>query len=214
MISHPCQFRHAAGVLARGVELGIALGVGCLNLGATQGESREAIRAGWGAYDPNIRRAHLEAQAARKESVAVRKTTKPETGQSPPQTPATDGTKLILPDMVVTAEPAVSLPRSHVPKPARQLEAEPFESPEARRARLVRKHFTELEQVLSLGRLPLFNHALLRRAVSKEAGESSARQLNHIAYLIELSDLAGLDSPEERGKLISEYLKALQMRPR
>lgn len=202
--------------LGRAGRLSIALGLGGLVLEATPSESRKAILAGLETYNPDIRRDYLSAQEAKKEATAANKT-KQAAARQPVQKqpePISDEAKLVLPDMVVTGEPHINLPRLHAPKPAKQIEAEPFESGEARRARLVKKHFTELEQVLGLGMLRLFNRSLQRRAASREAIESGVRQLNDIAYLIELSDMAGIDDPEEREKLISEYLKASQLRAR
>ena len=123
---------------------------------------------------------------------------------------------LILPKMTVNGpkEKTPSLPRLFVQPPARDLPAQPFESPAARNARLVRKHINPFDHLLNQHPLPLIGGSLLAKAEAAEAREISATQLNNIADLLELSLLTGTETLEEQKKLRAEYLNALTDRPR
>ena len=134
---------------------------------------------------------------------------------APTVTSANKGT-LVLPKMTVNGqkEKAPPLPRIFVQPPARNLPAQPFESPAARNARLVQKHINPFDQLLNGHPLPLIGGSLLAKAEAAEAREVSATQLNNIADLLELSLLAGTETPEEQKKLRAEYLNLMADRPR
>lgn len=181
-------------------------------------EVRRALRAGWQKYDPAIREARLAARAATAPSdPAASPATSPPMASSVPAAPVTRNDIVVLPKMTVEGareKPRPRLPLLHVPTPVKNLPGEPFESPEGRRARLVQKHFTRLEQALGRLKLPLVSQSLAGRAAQLEAAESAALQLNDIAVLLEISALLGVDSPEEQAALRAEFLKASHARSR
>jgi len=126
---------------------------------------------------------------------------------------AEGGTKqsiLVLPKITVTdrKDQSSALPRLYTKAPVKDLPAQKWETPEARLARLVQKHFTFLERRLGS---PL---ALAREAEQREAAEAAVLQLNSVADLLKLGALAGLDDPEEQKKLRALYFQTLAERPR
>lgn len=133
----------------------------------------------------------------------------PTTGDNP--APSGEGRdKVVLPKMTITGkkDPSRPLPTLHVPAPLRDLPADPFETPDARRARLIKKHLAPLEARL------LGPAAAASRAEEREAIASATTELNDIAALLEISAAAGLDSPEEQKRLHAEYYRAYYGRPR
>lgn len=158
-------------------------------------------------YDPAIRRVHLEEQSAK--TVSSNRTSQHPRQPLPKQSDDT----LVLPTMTVRGAQeklARTLPRLSVDEPVMNIPVEPWESKEGRRVRLVKKHFTPLEQ--ALGRMLGQNQQ--KRAGEKEAAVSASLQLNDLADLMELSAIAGLDDAETQKKLRAEYLKAYYARPR
>ena len=119
----------------------------------------------------------------------------------------------VLPKMTVNGNKGKvpTLPRIFVQPPVRNV-PEPYmpeyETPEARAARLAQKHIPPLQQKLN------GKHASESKALAAEAREQSAKQLNSIADLIELSAALGLDDPAEQKRLRAEYQNALLDRPR
>ena len=114
---------------------------------------RQAVQAGIPRYDPAIREAHLAAQAAE----VTRPVPKP-AAPAPVAPPAPDSDTLVLDPITVWAKPDAKLP-TPLPRltffsPVRDLPGEPFESPKAREARLVRKHLGPVGQALNKLRLP------------------------------------------------------------
>jgi hypothetical protein len=126
---------------------------------------------------------------------------------------APDGT-LVLPKMTVPAvkpRAPARLPQLHVMTPVRNVgEGDAFETPKARLARLTKKYYTTNEQ--ALGRL-LFN-SVGGWAGRDAAINDSTEQLNDLAYLIELSLAAGLESAEEQKEIRAEYYRLLATKPR
>lgn len=124
---------------------------------------------------------------------------------------------LILPAIIVegkTDKQPVALPRLKVPAPARNLPTQPFETPEARRARLVRKHFTNFEQALNRKTIPFLGLSLEARAAKRESIESAALQVNEIADNLDLAVALGLESEEEQKELREELMRLFYDRPR
>ena len=126
---------------------------------------------------------------------------------------------LVLPKMTVNGqkEKPLSLPRIFVQPPARKVDepADPnWETPEGRAARLVQKHITSFDKTLNGHSLPLIGTTIEAKAKAAEAREASAKQLNSIADLLELSAALGLDDPAEQKRLRAEYQNALLDRPR
>jgi hypothetical protein len=181
-------------------------------------EVRRALLAGWQQYDPSIREAHLAARAATPPADPIpAPAAGPATASPAPAAPVASNDIVVLPKMMVEGvreKPRPRLPRLQPPAPVKVLPAEPFESPEGRRARLVQKHFTRLEQALGRLQIPLIGQSLTGRAAQREAAESAALQLNEIADVLEIFALLGLDSPEEQRALRAEFLKVYHARPR
>lgn len=179
---------------------------------------RKAILSGWEKYDPAIREAHLERQSANEGSSAPVSPSQTKAAPAvPPKATTAEGAVLILPAITVegkTGKPREALPRLAIPAPARALPPEPFETPQVRRARLVRKHFTELEQALNRRVIPLLGVSLEARAASRESAESAARQLNDITDNLELAVALGLESEEEQKALRAELKRLHSGRPR
>lgn len=194
----------------------ILLAVAVPGLRATGPDLRDAIRQGI-KYDPAIRAARLKERAAEAASPASSAAPAAPASATPtPQSHPDDGV-LVLPSLVVEAPRgpgSPAMPQLHVADPVKDLPGEPFESPSGRSARLIRKHFTPFEKFLGRLRLPLFGTSLAARAAQREAAESASLQLNEIAELLELSLLAGTDSPEERERLRAEFWKAYYNRSR
>jgi hypothetical protein len=118
---------------------------------------------------------------------------------------------LELPKITVTGEkekPPRPLPQLHVGAPVKDMPTPEWESPEGRRARLVQKHFTALEQKLNS------QQWLEARAAHEEAIDSVAAELNRIATAIDLSALLGVDDPDAQKALRAEFLRAFNDRPR
>jgi hypothetical protein len=211
----PCLTSWARGLAhaRRKRECALTTAITCVTLlatspanGAANPSPRQSI-SGTYRYDPAIRRVHLDEQSA--------KTVSPNrTSQSPaPPGPKQSDNTLVLPTMTVRGAQeklARTLPRLSADEPVMNIPVEPWESKEGRRVRLVKKHFTPLEQ--ALGRMLGQNQQ--KRAGEKEAAVSAALQLNDVADLMELSALAGLDDAAEQKKLRAEYLKAYYARPR
>jgi hypothetical protein len=134
-----------------------------------------------------------------------------------PAPPAKD--VITLPRMVVhgapdLAKPATSstLPRMHVRPAGKDTPADPFETPAARDARLVKKHLSAFDR-LFLNRFNLFGVSKEQRARQAEDVEQTARQLDDIADLLELNQRDGRNSAEDR-KLREAYLDAFVARPK
>lgn len=183
----------------------------------TSAAVRDAIRAGWDKYDPSVREAHLAARAAAPPSETPGGSGTVSTDTPPAATPAPAERILILPKVTVLGvkdKPPPPLPRLSIAEPVQHIEVNPFETDTARSARLVKKHFTQLEQALNRFTLPFIGVSLAGEAAKKERAESAARQLNSLADLIELSARLGLDDAEAQKKLRAEYLKAYHARPR
>lgn len=179
---------------------------------------RDVILSGVEKYDPAIRKAHLESQSSRESASASsprrRSTAVP---SEPTKASSTDEPVLILPVIVVegkTDKQPVALPRLKVPAPARNLPTQPFETLEVRRARLVKKHFTNFEQALNRRTIPLVGQSLEARAAKMESRESAALQLNEIADNLELAVALGVESEEEQKELRAELLRLYYGRPR
>lgn len=192
--------------------------------------ANEAVRSSLPAYDP---KAHTEEPAKEAPAAVAPRPLKrvsdpyarlPEVKIVPgavPVTPiVTPETKglLVLPKMTVNGakEKVRSLPRIFVQPPVRDMPAPPvgWETPEGRAARLTQKHITPFDQVLNGHPLPLIGGSLAAKAEQAEAREASARELNNIADLLELSLLTGTETPAEQKKLRAEYWKVFYDRPR
>ncbi len=136
-------------------------------------------------------------------------------GAAPAAPAATPENKevLVLPKMTVNSarDKTISLPRLFVAPPLKKVE-EPldpnYETPAGRSARLVKKHVSPLFESLN------GNKASAAKAAEAEAREQSAKQLNSIADLLELSAALGLDEPAEQKKLKAEYDNLMADRPR
>lgn len=175
---------------------------------------RQAVRASLPRYDPAIREAHLAAQAATAE--APRPHPKPAApavvGPSAPE-----GDTLVLDPITVWAKPDAKLPtplpRTQFFSPVRDLPGEPFESPKAREARLVKKHLGPVGQVLNKIRLPFIGPIFGANVLQAEAELQHAQQLNEIADAIDTGTLIGQD-PELIKKLRKEYLRLYYAGPK
>ncbi len=120
----------------------------------------------------------------------------------------------VLPKMTVPGakpkQPA-ALPQFYINRGVKNVgNGSMFETPAARRERLLNKYYTPFEQK--------FNKLLLNRIGAWGARDESiyysSEQLNDIAYLIDLSLAAGTESPEEQKKIRAEYFRALAEKPR
>ena len=127
---------------------------------------------------------------------------------------------LTLPKMVVPGAkeklPPI-LPQIFVRRPVRNVgKGDSFETPAGqrvgletsagRRARLNNKYYTPAEQKIA----KLLHNS---GAAAAEAAET-AEQLNDLAYLIELSLAAGLESPEAQKEIRAEYYNLIADKPR
>lgn len=168
-------------------------------------DARQAVRASLPRYDPAIRGAHLTAQATAVE--APRPVPKPHAPVAPA---APDSDTLVLDPITVWAKPDAKLPtplpRLPFFRPVRDLPGEPFESPKAREARLVKKHLSPVGQVLNRIRLPFIGPIFSANVRQAEAELQRAQQLNGIADAIDTGILIGQD-PELIKKLRQEYLR-------
>lgn len=121
---------------------------------------------------------------------------------------------LVLPKMTVPGvKPPASarLPQLHTKAPVRNVgEGHIFETPKGRIERLIKKYYTTNEQ--GLGRLLL--NSVGGWAARDAAINDSTSQLNDLAYLIELSLAAGLESAEEQEEIRAEYYRLLATKPR
>ncbi len=205
--------------------------LGLASTAAAGTEVDQAVRNGLPAYDP---KAHTEGTAKETPAPVAPRPLKrlsdpsarlPEVKivpgavpAAPVATPENKGV-LVLPQMTVTGarEKVRRLPLIFVQPPARNV-PEPdlpdWETPAARTARLVKKHLSSFDQALNGHALPLIGESVEARALKAEAIEASARQLNNVADLLELSLLTGTETPEEQKKLRAEYWKAFYERPR
>lgn len=152
--------------------------------------------------DPAARLPEVVIDPAAPVSVATAAPATPATPAPPPET-------FVLPKLTVTGkkEKPPTLPRVHVDAPVKNLPAPKFESPSARAARLVQKHFTASERKFG-------GKSLFGRAFQREAAEVAAFDLNRIAAAIELSAELGLEDVESLKKLRAEFFKAYYERPR
>jgi hypothetical protein len=100
-------------------------------------------------------------------------------------------------------------------RPSRnKVEIEEHLTPAAKDAQLVKKHLSSLDRdVLNRFTLPLFGRSRESRARSAEAVESTARQLNALAEVIEKDAALGAD-PAEQEKLRKLYLELYMARPK
>lgn len=191
--------------------------------------SSQAIKEGLPGYDPNARSEkpaepappvtprplkRLSDPYARLPEVKI----VPGAAPAPVAAPVNKDT-IVLPKMTITGqqEKLPALPRIFVQPPARNVKepADPnMETPAARNARLVAKHISGFHHALNSHPIPLIGETLEAKARKAEAIEVSARQLNTVADLLELSLLTGTETPEEQKKLRAEYWKVFYERPR
>jgi hypothetical protein len=185
---------------------------------------RDAIAAGLPKYDPAARASPPPAKPAENAT--------PKTDASPaygvkagsteaPKAAENAGPILALPRMEVHAkegeakpEPALQLPRIVVRPPAgKDLPAEKFETPAARDERLVKKHLNVFDRVfLNRFTLPLFGIAKEKRARDAEAVEQTAKQLDQVADILELTQQEQGNSAEAK-KLQELYREVFMARP-
>ena len=139
----------------------------------------------------------------------------PEAGPPPVSAPVGSATlgangTLMLPKMVVPGAKQKlppPLPLVYVRHPVKNVgKGHAFETPAGRRARLINKYYTASDQRVA----KLLGNSLAASAESNEAAE----ELNHLAYLIELSLAAGSETPEEQKAIRDEYYKVLYTPPR
>jgi len=157
-------------------------------------------------------RKRLQDPAARLPEVVIdpdAATSVPASAPATPPTPATPSETFVLPKLTVTGkkEKPPALPRLNVVAPVKDLPEPKFESPTARMARLVDKHFTASEKKFA-------GKSLAGRAIQREAAEVAVRDLNRVATIIELSAALGLEDAESLKKLRAEFFKAYYERPR
>ncbi|MDB6115481.1 MAG: hypothetical protein JWQ83_1471 [Lacunisphaera sp.] len=161
-------------------------------------------------YDPSIREKYLAEQAAHP---AAPKPVAATPAPAPELVSSDD--RLVLDPIVVHPgaglAPSPPLPRVQFFGPVRDLPGEPFESPSARSARLVKKHFGAFGDALS--RIPFFGSAVVTGAHQAEADLQQAQQLNHLADSIDLAVAAGQDAELTR-KARAEYLKLYYAGPK
>ena len=122
---------------------------------------------------------------------------------------------MLLPRMVVHGAPVAppaALPRITVRPAGQDIPAEPFESPGARDARLVKKHLSAFDRFF-LNRYNLFGVSKEQRARSAEAIEQGALQLNDLADQLEFNRRPGQETAADR-KLREAYLDLYLSRPR
>jgi hypothetical protein len=113
-----------------------------------------------------------------------------------------------------TPEPALQLPRILVRPPVKELPPEEFETPAERDARLVKKHLTAFDRLfLNRFTLPLFGIRKESRAREQEAVERTAKQLDEVATILELTQQEQGDS-EEAKKLRELYREVFMARPK
>jgi len=197
--------------------------------GTTSEEVSQTIRSGLPHYDPTAPKPAEAAPVPAPRAVHVLKRVSNPGARIPQEVPkpaepvvAGESAKpttirgvLELPKMTVNGEkapPPLTYPRLYVPEVQNHsaAAAAPFESPAARDARLVKKHFSPFEQAFNR----LLGNSLVGLARQEEARQYSATQFNDIAELLELSLLIGNETPAEQKKLRGEYLDALAARPR
>jgi hypothetical protein len=192
------------------------LALGLPNLASASAASsplHEAIRQALPRYDPEVRAKHLAA-------IATAGTSE----QNPPQpeTPNADTDKPVvsLPRIIVrptedqSKTPAVTLPRVVVRPPPNDVKAEPFLTPAAHDAALVKKHFTSLDRnFLNRFTLPLFGRSRESRAREAERIEATGKQLNAIADLIQREESQSGD-PADEEQLKKLYLELYMARPK
>lgn len=177
---------------------------------------REAIRARLPHYDPDLR-ASPAAKAPADGAAAY--------GAKPNEVPANPspqptGDPLALPRMTVRArqgakpEPALQLPRIVVRPAVKELPPEEFETKEGRDARLVKKHLTTFDRLfLNRFTLPLFGIRKEKRAREAEAVEQTAKQLDEVATILEITQQEQGDSAEAK-KLQELYRDVFMARPK
>jgi hypothetical protein len=126
---------------------------------------------------------------------------------------APDGT-LMLPKMSVTGlkpKTPAPLPQLYIRGLAQNVgPGHAFETPKGRSERLRKKFFSPTEE--GLGRLLL--NSVGGWAAREEAIYYSTDQPTDLAYLLDLSLAAGIESPEEQKKLRAEYYRLLATKPR
>jgi len=175
----------------------------------------KAISDGLPKYDPNVRQNYLSAQAA----AGVERP--PPVERAAPAASAAPELSVLLPRIVVRAptvtqktETVVTLPRLIVRPRGKEMPSDPFLTPAARDAALVKKHLTVFDRkVLNRFTLPLFGISKEARARQIEAVAHSAAELNKISDVLELSESEGGD-PEEQKRLRKLYLDAFIARPK
>ncbi|MEJ1972179.1 MAG: hypothetical protein WDM96_06825 [Lacunisphaera sp.] len=121
---------------------------------------------------------------------------------------------LVLPKMSIPGvkdQAARTLPQFYINRAGeKRRRRQQFRTPAARSERLLNKYYTPFEQKLNKGLL----NPVKSWGARDESIAYSAEQLNDIAYLIELSLAAGIETPEEQKKTREEYYKALADKPR
>lgn len=185
-------------------------------------EVREGIKIGLPKYDQAIRETHLatlkKSADVEAEGPQVYGVKQGSTESSPKSESA--NTIVALPRIVVRptnntaqAEPAIQLPRLVVVQPAgKDVKPEAFETPAARDERLVKKHLSSFDR-LFLNRFRIFGVSNVQRAREAEAIERSARQLNEVVDLVELSRFGKPETKEDR-ELNEVYLDTFVSRPK
>lgn len=179
---------------------------------ATGGAMRDVIREGLPRYDAKVRERFLEEQArpaAASESA----------GPGPAETTAENGPAVVLPRIVVrpaaeAQKDVMVLPRLIIRAHGKEIKGDPFLTPAARDAQLVKKHLSVFDRsVLNRFTLPLFGQSKESRARQAEAIEQSARGLNEVADLL---DVAGREErdPKEEKELQKLYLETFYSRPK
>lgn len=202
-----CVCRSVGRFVARGVWWGGCVLTWTPVAGAASDHVAQAIRSGLPTYDSRVRESAPIAPPVPVNEHTHRDRSATDEAEPP---------AVVLPRIVVrptfkqiAPPPALALPRTKPrPAPGREPPVDPFMSPEAKAAALVKKHFTPFDrQVLNRFTLPLFGTSKEKRAQQAEAVEQGARQLGAIADLAELASLAGEGRAEQK-KLKELYLDA------
>jgi len=181
----------------------------------TRDEVKQAIHTGLPRYDPAAyekAQAEKAARAAPKHAPAPLPETKPAALAAPAA--VSSGEKILeLPAITIRPDTDLPfyLPRLTTPTPVDNEPGEPWESPGARDARLVKNHLSKLDQLLN--RFAWFGSSLAARARQAEATKEKARQMNRLAFAIEMQAALGLD-PEEVKKLRAEFEKLYYSGPK
>lgn len=181
--------------------------------------TRKRLKAAMPAYDPGIRAA---AVADGTVDATASRVTRPMGRSSALKQPASKEAPTELPRMVVEA-PRMGGAGSGQPAPLpvlprveqfKHVEAEPFETDEARERRLSQTYLSDLDRLL-LNRvtLPGVGKSQGERAKELARIDAGAEALNRLALIIEVLEASGA-SPEEVKALREEYARLFTTRPR